>query len=199
MARHDDGRGGPPKRPRGDAGHSGQPHDRDQRPSGPSRPGAGPRREARPWDASRPDRWEGPPRDQHGRPPAGPSFQPVYVGDVADAFDRILEAPETAGQTYELGGPTVYSFRELMEILLREIGRNRLLLPMPFFAASIQGGVFEMLPVPPPLTRDQVRLLRHDNVVDPTAHGFASLGIEPEGLAAILPTYLRRYRRGGRA
>jgi NADH dehydrogenase len=126
-------------------------------------------------------------------------FQPVYVGDVADAFDRILEAPETAGQTYELGGPTVYSFRELMEILLREIGRQRLLLPMPFFVASIQGGIFEMLPVPPPLTRDQVRLLRQDNVVDPTAHGFASLGIEPVGLAAILPTYLTRYRRGGRA
>ena len=125
-------------------------------------------------------------------------FQPVYVGDIADAVDRILEAPETAGQTYELGGPTVYSFRELMEILLQEIGRKRLLVPMPFFAASIQGGLFEMLPVPPPLTRDQVRLLRQDNVVDPTAHGFAALGIEPEGLAAILPTYLTRYRRGGR-
>ncbi len=125
-------------------------------------------------------------------------FQPVYVGDVADAFDRILEAPETAGQTYELGGPTVYSFRELMEILLREIGRRRLLLPLPFWVASIQAGLLEVLPVPP-LTRDQVRLLRQDNVVDPTEPGFAALGIEPTGLAAILPSYLRRFRRAGRA
>jgi NADH dehydrogenase len=125
-------------------------------------------------------------------------FQPVYVGDIADAFDRVLEAPETAGRTYELGGPAIYSFRELMEILLKEIGRRRLLLPLPFWAASLQAGLLELLPVPP-LTRDQVRLLQQDNVVDPTMPGFAALGIEPTGLAAILPTYLRRYRRAGRA
>ncbi len=126
-------------------------------------------------------------------------FQPVYVGDVANAFDRILETPETAGRTYELGGPAVHSFRELMEILLRQIGRKRLLLPLPFFAASIQAGLFELLPVPPPLTRDQVRLLRQDNVVDPAVPGLSALGIEPTALAAILPTYLTRYRRAGRA
>jgi len=125
-------------------------------------------------------------------------FQPVYAGDVADAFDRILEAPETAGKTYELGGPGTYSFRELMEILLAEIGRRRLLLPVPFWAAGIPATFLGLLPNPP-LTNDQVRLLKTDNVVGADALGFAALGIEPSGLAAILPSYLQRYRRPGRA
>jgi NADH dehydrogenase len=126
----------------------------------------------------------------------GTRFQPAYVGDVAEAIDRILEMPETAGKTYELGGPAVLTFRELMEELLRQIGRKRCLVPVPFWAASLKATFLELLPIPP-LTRDQVRLLKSDNVADPAMPGFAALGIEPTGLAAILPTYLNRFRRGG--
>ena len=93
-------------------------------------------------------------------------FQPVYVGDVADAVRaRRSRTPATAGKTYELGGPRVYSFAELMRLLLTEIGRKRLLLPLPFPIASLLGAVMQCLPMPP-LTLDQVRLLKRDNVVE---------------------------------
>jgi len=124
-------------------------------------------------------------------------FQPVYVGDVADAVMAALAAPDTAGRMFELGGPRVYSFRALMEILLAEIRRRRLLMPVPFWLASAEALFLERLPKPL-LTRDQVRLLRADNVVAPGAAGFADLGISPTALEVILPTYLHRYRRGGR-
>ncbi|MEX0810158.1 MAG: complex I NDUFA9 subunit family protein [Dongiaceae bacterium] len=124
-------------------------------------------------------------------------FQPVYVGDVAAAIATMLDRPETAGQTYELAGPEMLEFRALMERMLVEIGRRRLLLPIPFWAAGIMATFLGLLPVPP-LTRDQVRLLRADNVASGAAPGFAALGIEPTAMAAILPTYLRRYRRGAR-
>jgi len=124
-------------------------------------------------------------------------FQPVYVGDVAEAIARSLERPEARGRIYELGGPKVYSFQELMEILLHETRRRRLLVPLPFALAEIQAAVLERLPVPP-LTRDQVRLLRHDNVASPDMPGLRDLGIEPTALEVIVPTYLERYRPGGR-
>jgi len=135
-------------------------------------------------------------------------FQPVYVCDVASAVARALDDPAAAGRTFELGGPAVYSFRRLMEILLAEIGRKRLLVPVPFWLAGLQAAVVEAafnvaaLPVPafvpaPPLTRDQVRMLRVDNVVAPDAAGLDALGISPTALELILPTYLARYRRGG--
>ncbi|MEX2298553.1 MAG: complex I NDUFA9 subunit family protein, partial [Dongiaceae bacterium] len=124
-------------------------------------------------------------------------FQPVYVGDVAAAIATMLDKPETAGEIYELAGPEILDFRALMERMLAEIGRQRLLLPIPFWAASLKASFLGLLPVPP-LTRDQVRLLRSDNVASGNAPGFASLGIEPTAMAAILPTYLRRYRRGAR-
>jgi len=124
-------------------------------------------------------------------------FQPVYVGDVADAVMAALAAPDTAGRIFELGGPRVYSFRALMEILLAEIHRHRLLVPVPFWLANAEALFLECLPKPL-LTRDQVRLLRTDNVVAPGAAGFADLGISPTALEVILPTYLHRYRRGGR-
>lgn len=124
-------------------------------------------------------------------------FQPVYVVDVAEAANRALNDAACAGQTYELGGPTVYTFKQLMQLLLQQIGRRRLLLPIPFEIAELQGAVLERLPVPP-LTRDQVRLLRHDNVVSPEALTLADLGITPTAPEVILPTYLDRYRRGGR-
>ncbi len=125
-------------------------------------------------------------------------FQPVYVGDVADAIVRALGDPAARGQTFELGGPEVYSFAELMALLLSEIGRHRFLVPIPFWLAELQAAILELLPVPP-LTRDQVRLLRHDNVVSEGARTLRDLGIAPTAIELVLPTYLARHRPGGRA
>jgi len=124
-------------------------------------------------------------------------FQPVYVGDVADAIVAALERPEAAGQTYFLGGPRVATFRELMELMLAEIGRKRWLVPLPFALASFKAFFLERLPHPL-LTRDQVKLLRRDTVVPPGSPDFAALGIVPTSLELVLPTYLDRFRRGGR-
>ena len=124
----------------------------------------------------------------------GTKFQPVYVGDVAEAIMRILARPEEcAGKTYELGGPVIYSFKEIMELLLREIGRKRFLVPMPFGLAKFDAWFLEFWPKPL-LTRDQVSLLMRDNVVSLGADGFEDLGIDPVTAESILPTYLRRFR-----
>ena len=129
-------------------------------------------------------------------------FQPVYVGDVAAAVVKALTDEGTAGTTYELGGPRVYSFRQLMTLMLAEIGRKRILLPLPFFVADAMGAVLQSLPLPfgmaPPLTGDQAKLLRYDNVVSGDAPGLADLGIAPTACEIILPTYLDRFRRHGR-
>jgi NADH dehydrogenase len=124
-------------------------------------------------------------------------FQPVYVGDVGDALVAMVEDPATQGKTYELGGPRVYTFKELMQLLLREIDRRRLLLPLPFQVATLQAAFLEWLPAPP-LTRDQVRLLERDNVVSPTALTFADLGLQPKPIEMVVPDYLARHRPGGR-
>ncbi len=125
-------------------------------------------------------------------------FQPVYVGDVAGAVAGALTREDTRGRTYELGGPAVYSYRELSEFVLRETGRKRLLVPWPFWAASVNAWFLKMLPNPP-LTPDQVKLLKRDNVVAAKAPGLADLGVTPSALEVIAPAYLARYRRGGRA
>jgi NADH dehydrogenase len=124
-------------------------------------------------------------------------FQPVYVGDVADAIVAALRLPGAAGLDYELGGPAVYSFRELMEMLLSVIGSKRLLVPLPWALASVQAAVLERVPGKP-LTRDQVELLKQDNVVSGLKPGLAELGIRPTAVEVILPTYLDRFRKGGR-
>jgi uncharacterized protein YbjT (DUF2867 family) len=124
-------------------------------------------------------------------------FQPVYACDVADAVARLIARDDTAGKTYELGGPGVYSFRALIELICAVIERTRLLVPVPFWAASFEAAFLELAPWPL-LTRDQVRLLRTDNVVSEGALGLAALGIEPTTCEVILPTYLGRYRRGNR-
>ena len=123
-------------------------------------------------------------------------FQPVYVGDVADGIMAILSA-DSAGKTYEFGGPAAYSFRELMEVLLAEIGIKRLLVPIPWALARFQAGFAEFLPGPP-LTRDQVELLKYDNVLSGSAPGLADLGIQPAAPELILPTFMDRFRKGGR-
>jgi len=126
-------------------------------------------------------------------------FQPVYVGDVADAAMRALHTPAAQGKTYELGGPRVYTFRELMELMLAELRRHRGLIPIPFWMAEALGAVLQHVPlIAPPLTRDQVRSLMRDNVTSPGMPGLAELGITPTALELILPTYLDAYRRGGR-
>ena len=125
-------------------------------------------------------------------------FQPVYVGDVAAGIARIAEDAGTAGRTYEFGGPEVYSFRELMEVLLRYVGRRRLLLPVPGILAMLPARLMELSPFPPMLTRDQVRMLERDNVASGDAPGLADLGVAPTPLEAVAPDYLARYRRGGR-
>jgi uncharacterized protein YbjT (DUF2867 family) len=120
-------------------------------------------------------------------------FQPVWVGDVAEAVHRVLTDPATAGRTYELGGPQVVSFSDLMRLMLHEIHRERWLLPLPLGVAEVQAWFLEKLPVPP-LTRDQVKLLGIDNVVSSRALGLRDLGIEPTAMEAIIPSYLERYR-----
>ena len=135
-------------------------------------------------------------------------FQPVFAGDVAQAIAKAVDGATRPGSIYELGGPDVYTFRELMEFTLATIERRRLLLPLPFGVAKLQAAVFELvsrLPLrilsKPLLTRDQVELLRYDNVVSEIARRdgltLEGLGITPQSIAAIVPTYLWRFRKAG--
>lgn len=123
-------------------------------------------------------------------------FQPVFVGDAAAAVLRGVEDTATRGKTYELGGPAVYSFKDLMQIMLHDTGRSRLLVPVPFFLASIKAFFLQFLPTPL-LTPDQVTLLRTDNVVGEGALTLNDLGIVPDSIEAILPSYLWRFRSRG--
>ncbi|MCD8496910.1 MAG: complex I NDUFA9 subunit family protein [Alphaproteobacteria bacterium] len=129
-------------------------------------------------------------------------FQPVYVGDVADAVVKSLTLPEESkenplGKTYALGGPHVMSFREIYETLFRETGRRRALVALPWGIAKIQASFMEFLPNPP-LTRDQVEQLKYDSIVPEGADTLDNLGITPTAADLILPRYLSRYRPGGR-
>ena len=122
-------------------------------------------------------------------------LQPVYVEDVAEAIARMLVDPATAGKTYELAGPGVYTLRNLFTIALRILRQRRLLVPIPFAVAEAQARLFEHLPNPP-LTTGQVDLLRADNVASGNAPGLRELGIEPKAIENIVPTYLGRSRVG---
>jgi len=124
-------------------------------------------------------------------------FQPVYVCDVAAAVVAAYSDPATAGQTYELGGPETLTFADMMRRMLAVIGRRRMLVPLPYCVGDIQSLFLGLLPNPP-LTRDMMRQLRIDNVVAPGAKTLADLGLVPTVLDTILPSYLARYRRGGR-
>ncbi|MEM7442221.1 MAG: complex I NDUFA9 subunit family protein [Pseudomonadota bacterium] len=124
-------------------------------------------------------------------------FQPVYVVDVASAVIACLDNAQTEGQTYELGGPKIYSFKQLMELILTETRRKRGMVRVPWWAARIQATFLGMMPKPL-LTRDQVVLLQADNVVSPEAKTLSDLGIEPTPVETVLPTYLDKYRVGGR-
>ena len=127
-------------------------------------------------------------------------FQPVFVGDVAAAVAAAVTDPSAEGRTYELGGPGVYSFRELMTLLLADIRRERLLLPVPFGVAGLlgrMGDLMSFLPIAPWITSDQVALLKRDNVVAAGALGLRDLGVTPSPMEPILPTYLYRFMKGG--
>ncbi|HZQ14173.1 MAG TPA: complex I NDUFA9 subunit family protein [Pseudolabrys sp.] len=127
-------------------------------------------------------------------------FQPVFVGDVARAIAAAAAGEVRGGTVYELGGPEVRTFKELMQFVLKTIERRRLLVPLPFFAAKLQASLLQFLPRPP-LTPDQVDMLRVDNVVSEAAERegrtLRGLGIEPEPIEAIVPAYLWRFRKTG--
>jgi uncharacterized protein YbjT (DUF2867 family) len=122
----------------------------------------------------------------------GPRFQPVYVGDVADAVMKVIE-PGHAGKRYELVGPEVMTLKQVMELTLAATGRERALVPLPFGVARLQATFLQLLPKPP-LTPDQVKLLGHDNIASGSLPGLKELGIEPQDPAALVPTYLARYK-----
>ncbi len=124
-------------------------------------------------------------------------FQPVYVGDVAQAVLAALTRDEAMGKIYELGGDEVFSFKTLMQKIFEVTGMRRPLVPVPFFWASFKGAILQNLPGQL-LTVDQVRSLKADNVLSGTKPGLRDLGITPKALDAVLPDYLSRFRKGGR-
>jgi NADH dehydrogenase len=127
-------------------------------------------------------------------------FQPVFAGDVAAAIADAAEGHAQPGTIYELGGPDMRTFKELMQFVLKTIERKRLLLTLPFFAAKMQAAILQFMPKPM-LTPDQVELLRVDNVVSDAAQRdgrtLQAFGIEPEPIEAIVPAYLWRFRKTG--
>ena len=127
-------------------------------------------------------------------------FQPVYAGDVAEAIARAVDGSTKAGTIYELGGPDVHTFRELMAFILATIHRRRLLIPVPFDVMRIKAAFLQFLPKPP-ITPDHVEMLKRDNVVSEEARSegrtLEALGIIPEAIDAIVPTYLWRFRKTG--
>src|SRR5882724_12928071 len=122
-------------------------------------------------------------------------FQPVFVGDVAAAIVRAIGDPAARGRTFELGGPTIYTFKELMQFVLRQTCRRRFPVPVSYFVASMQAIFLQFLPKPL-LTPDQVILLKSDNIVT-APQTLASLGIEPTSIEAEVPAYLSRFRPKG--
>jgi NADH dehydrogenase len=127
-------------------------------------------------------------------------FQPVYAGDIGAAIAAALDRDDAQGKVFELGGPGVYSFKALMQILLKETLLSRPLVPIPFAVAGVLGavgGLVAAIGFTPPITGDQVEMLKTDNVVADGARGLKALGVTATALEAVLPTYLWRFRKGG--
>ena len=133
---------------------------------------------------------------------ADTKFQPVYVDDVAAAAVKGVSG-QAEGGVYELGGPDVHSFRELMQLMLGVIRRRRLIVNTPFWIARVMAAVFGVVRkvslglIKGPVTKDQVINLGVDNVVSDDAKGFATLGLQPTAMEAVLPDYLWRFRPSG--
>ncbi|MQX36618.1 complex I NDUFA9 subunit family protein [Roseospira navarrensis] len=123
----------------------------------------------------------------------GPRFQPVYVGDVAEAAMACMTREDLQGQTFELGGPRAYTMREIMELVVEQAERHTRVVPVPFWVAKVQASVLQFMPKPL-ITPDQVKLLETDNIVSGALPGFEALGIEPTAAEAVLPTYMTRFR-----
>jgi NADH dehydrogenase len=127
-------------------------------------------------------------------------FQPIFAGDVAAAVLAAIEGRASRGPIYELGGPDVRTFKELMQFVLATIERPRILVPLPFALATLQASVLQFLPKPP-LTPDQVELLKGDNVVSDAAERegrtLTDLGVDPVDMAVVVPSYLWRFRKTG--
>jgi NADH dehydrogenase len=123
-------------------------------------------------------------------------FQPVYVGDVADAIAAATVRPEARGKTYELAGPRVMTMREVLRFVLETTRRRRPMVAMPMGLMRFQAGILQWLPNPP-LTRDQLLLLQRDNVATEGMPGLWQLGIAPTAVESVVPAYLRRFRPGG--
>jgi uncharacterized protein YbjT (DUF2867 family) len=127
-------------------------------------------------------------------------FQPVFAGDVAEAIALAVDGKAKSGAVYELGGPDVRTFKELMEFTLATVERRRLLIPTPFALMKLQAAFLQFLPKPP-ITPDQVELLKTDNVVSPDARAqgrtLEALGIVPNSIASVVPDYLWRFRKTG--
>ncbi len=123
-------------------------------------------------------------------------FQPVFVGDVADAVMAALTREDAPGQTYELGGPRVLTFREVLRYILAETRRHRPMIDVPPGFARLQARIGELIPGKP-FTRDQLLLLSRDNVVAPGMPDLAALGLAATPIEAVVPDYLVRYRPGG--
>ena len=125
------------------------------------------------------------------------AFQPVLVTDVATAICNALTRDDVAGKTYELGGKQVYRFRQLLELMNHVTRAHTRLISLPTPVAALKGALFDILPLPfaPPLTRDQVKLLKYDNVLNPKALGLEELGITPASVEAALPELLARFIR----
>lgn len=124
-------------------------------------------------------------------------MQPVYVGDVADAAIAASLCPDAPGRTFELGGPAVLTFKEIYLRLAQETGRKPCLISVPWGLAKVQGFILGLLPGPL-LTADQVESLKMDSIVSPQAKGLADLGVTATTMDVVLPSYLARYRPGGR-
>jgi uncharacterized protein YbjT (DUF2867 family) len=127
-------------------------------------------------------------------------FQPVFAGDVGEAVAKAVDGDTKPGTIYELGGPDVRTFKELMELTLATIQRRRLLVPVPFALLKLQAMILQFAPKPP-ITPDQVELLKRDNIVSAEAkrdgRTLEALGITPESVDAIVPSYLWRFRKTG--
>ena len=119
-------------------------------------------------------------------------FQPVFVGDVTAGLLDLLKRPDTVGKTYEFGGPQVYSFRALLQLLLTALNRQRVLIPIPVALAEMQARLLELLPNPR-LTRDQVRLLKTDKVVSGVEPTLGDLGVHPRTLEEFLAAFRDKY------
>jgi NADH dehydrogenase len=117
------------------------------------------------------------------------NLQPVHVGDVAEACVRVLADHSTEGKVYEFGGPRVYTYKALVQLVLKQADKRRVLVPVPFLMWDTLAALMAFLPKPP-LTRDQVKLMKGDNVVEGKALTLGDLGIAPASVEEILPTYI---------